>query len=103
MSEVKHFTAWLVNARSCLDQDNMDVTVLEDELTGAENPDDPGDWATDGTKDPAFYAVTSVDARDGETDDAIREAEGLLAAAGWTVAGPWAGVDCGYIAVVAAL
>jgi hypothetical protein len=94
-----HFTAWLVNDTSCLDQDCMDITVLEDWLIGGDAEDD-GNWSTDSGKAPAFYAVTSVNAKDGDIDDAITEADDLMTAAGWRVVGEWDAVDNAYIVTV---
>lgn len=39
----EHYTAWLVTDTTCLDQPKCDVSVLQDELIGA----DPGDTGTD--------------------------------------------------------
>jgi hypothetical protein len=94
---IRHFTAWLVNIPSCLDQDFMDLTVLEDELIG--DPDD-GNWATDSSKEPAFYAITTVDALDGDVEDAQREAKELLTAAGWSIVGDWDVTDNAYVVTV---
>ena len=95
-----HFTAWLVNDASCLDQSNCDLTVLEDQLIGAD-PEDDGSWSTDTSKDTALYAVTDVDASDCDIEDAINQAEQMLAAAGWTIAGTsWEAVDNAYIVTV---
>ncbi|MFI9331983.1 hypothetical protein ACIGZJ_31130 [Kitasatospora sp. NPDC052868] len=91
-----HFTAWLVNDRSALDGDDCDVTVLADQADNWKNG--KPDWSSTG--DPLFHALTGVDARDGDTDQAIREAEQLLEAAGWRVTGTWDAVDTGYVAVV---
>ncbi|HEU4673175.1 MAG TPA: hypothetical protein VFS32_09775 [Candidatus Limnocylindrales bacterium] len=86
------FVAWLTTDPTCLDQDNADVVVLRDEKDVA-----PGE-----ANEPLFSAVTSVDAADGDHGDAIREAESLLADAGWRVTGDWEPVPTGYIAAVAA-
>jgi hypothetical protein len=92
-----HFTAWLVNDTTCLDQPNMDITVLEDELISAD-PQDQRAWASKG--DPIFHAVTTVDAAHGNIDDAIREAENLLAAAGWRTTGDWEAADTAYTVTI---
>lgn len=88
MSTQRHFTAWMVNDPSALDQPCMDVTVLEDQLIGAD-PADDGAWITDSSKPTAFYAITTVDAREGDGSDGCSEAEDLMAAAGWRLAGKW--------------
>lgn len=94
-----HFTAWLVNAASYLDQPCMDVAILQDQLIGG-NPDDDGDWATDTTQPQAFYAVTTVDARDGDAKDGCDEAEDLMRQAGWRTVGAWDAVDNAYTVTV---
>ncbi|MCB5181510.1 hypothetical protein [Streptomyces antimicrobicus] len=86
--ERTHYTAWLANDPSCLEQSCMDVTVLEDRLIGGD-PDDPDDWTADTSRPTAFYAVTTVDARDGQGADGIAEAEALMRAAGWRVVSDW--------------
>jgi hypothetical protein len=96
---VRHFTAWLVNDASALDQDCMDLTILEDELRG-EDPTDDGNWSTDTSKPTAFYAVTTVSAEDGDIDDAITEAVDLMATAGWSIVGKWDTTDNAYIVTV---
>lgn len=96
----RHFTAWLVNDPSCLDQGCMDITIWEDALIGGD-PERDGDWATDSTKDQSFYAVTTVDARDGDVQDAMDEAATLMGAAGWHTVGKWDAVDNAYIVTVA--
>jgi hypothetical protein len=95
-----HFTAWLVNDTSCLDQGCMDITVMEDTLIGGD-PDSDRDWSCDATKEPEFYAVTTVDARDGDVKDAMDEAEDLMGMKGWRVVGKWDAVDNAYIVTVA--
>jgi hypothetical protein len=94
-----HFTAWLVNDTSCLDQPCMDITVLEDELLG-EDPADHAAWTTDSSKPIAFHALTTVDARDGDIDRGIAEAEAAMDAAGWRIVGAWDAVDNAYIVPV---
>ncbi|MFF3547093.1 hypothetical protein ACFYXD_35310 [Streptomyces platensis] len=96
---VRHFTAWLVNDPSALDQPCMDIAILEDELI-AGDPEDDGSWGTDSSKPTAFYAVTKVDARDGDAQDGIDEAEDLMSAAGWRTVGNWDTVDNAYIVTV---
>lgn len=113
-----HFTAWLVNDTSCLDQGCMDITVLEDCITGYREGEVVGDidlatgrgdlhreeipvWSTDTTKPQAFYAVTAVDARDGDVKTAMDEAADLMSAAGWRIVGDWDAVDNAYIVTVA--
>lgn len=87
----EHFTAWLTTDTSCLDQACADVVVLRDELRG--EPDDPNAWSSTG--DPLFTATTTVDAKDGDQADAMREAEELLQAAGWELDGKWEPVTTG--------
>jgi len=97
MSE--HFTAWITTDASALPHGNIDVTVLADEITGykGENDETPV-WGSTG--DPLFYAETDIDARDGDRDALIHQAEKMLRDAGWSVAEPWDGVDTGYVATV---
>lgn len=95
----RHFTAWLVNVPSCLDQPFMDLTVLEDELIGGDAEDD-AEWATDGSKEPAFYAITTVNALDGDDEDGQREAKELLTDAGWSIVGDWDVTDNAYVITV---
>jgi hypothetical protein len=97
--EQTHFTAWLVNDTSCLDQDCMDITVLQDVLIGGD-PDDDGNWATDTGKPQAFYAVTTVNAQDGDAKDGVDQAELLMGQAGWRLTGQWGAVPNAYIATV---
>lgn len=85
-----NFVAWLTTDITCLDQGCADVVVLRDEADVAPGEDN----------EPLFSAVTTVDARDGDHDDAIREAELLLARAGWRVNGTWEPVTTGCIAAV---
>ncbi|MFF8610866.1 hypothetical protein ACF06X_33710 [Streptomyces sp. NPDC015346] len=93
-----HFTAWLVNDPSCLDGPTCDITILEDELLGDDSAG--GGWATDSSKEPAFYALTQVDAENGDIDDAIREAEALMGEAGWRTVADWDAVDNAYVVTV---
>ncbi|MBB1253065.1 hypothetical protein H3146_06735 [Streptomyces sp. OF3] len=95
----RHFTAWLVNDPSCLDTAACDVTVLEDQLIGGD-PDSDDDWSTDSSKPIAFHATTTIDARDGDIDQAISEAEQLMDEAGWKTAGDWKPVPNAYIVTV---
>jgi hypothetical protein len=94
-----HFTAWLVNDASCLDQGCMDISILEDLLL-TNDGDDDGDWATDAGKPAAFYAVTTVDAKDGDIDDAITEARHLMENAGWRIVGDWDATPNAYTVTV---
>jgi hypothetical protein len=93
-----HFTAWVTTTTSALDQDNIDVTILEDEEIGDPEGGD-GTWACKGG-DALFYAITSVPAEDGDTAQALREAEELMRDAGWTTVGKWDDVDTGCIITV---
>lgn len=110
-----HFTAWLVNDTSALDQDCMDVTILEDEISGYRDGEisgeyDPhtGEAAIEQTEQPiwsstsqqVFYAVTTVNAKDGDVKDGCDEAETLMAQAGWRIVGDWDAVDNAYIVTV---
>ena len=95
----RHFTAWMVNAPSALDQGCMDITILEDELIGAD-PEDDGAWSTDTSKPTAFYTVTTIDARDGDAEDGCDEAEDLMRDTGWRTVGNWEAVDNAYIVTV---
>lgn len=88
---MEHFTAWLTTDPSCLDQGCADVVVLRDELRG--EADDPNAWAS--TSDERFSAATTVDAKDGDAEDAMREAEQLLEAGGWKLDGDWEPVTTG--------
>lgn len=92
----EHFTAWLTTDTSALAGDNADVVVLADELRG--EPDDPNAWSS--TSDERFSAVTTVNAAEGDIEDAIREANDLLAAAGWSRVGEWESVTTGCIVTV---
>lgn len=99
-----HFTAWLVNDRSCLDQDNCDITVLADDITTVIDygPDgsevEKSEYSSTGA--PVFYGITGVDARDGDIEDAIREAEEMLDDAGWSTTGNWEAVGTSYVVEV---
>ena len=96
-----HFTAWLTNDPSCLTGPVCDVTVLQDEAVSyraAEDGTETPVWGSTG--DPLFQAVTTVEAKNGDHDDAISQAKDLLANAGWTVTGEWDAVGTGYIATV---
>lgn len=96
-----HFTAWLTNDRSALDGDTCDVVVLADEASSYDIDGDGNEtpvWSSTGT--PLLAAVTGVDAMDGDPDQAISEAEQLLAAAGWRTTGEWDAVPTGYITTV---
>lgn len=93
---MEHFTAWLTTDPGALDQGCADVVVLRDELRG--EPDDPNAWAS--TSDEQFKAATTVDAKDGDHENAQREAEEQLEAAGWEMDGKWEATDTGYIVTV---
>ncbi|MFE6868291.1 hypothetical protein ACFVFS_17215 [Kitasatospora sp. NPDC057692] len=98
-----HFTAWLVNDRSALESDNCDVTVLPDRpLIYIEDADGEEveviNWESTGTG--VFHAVTNVDARHGDDEDAIRETEQLLEEAGWRITGKWEPLDTAYVTEV---
>lgn len=100
----KHFTAWVTNDTSCLVGKNVDVTVLADEIVGFET--DSSGFETDTPKwgcagdDPLMHAETTVDAKDGDIDDALREAKELLEAAGWAIDGEWDVTPTSYVVTV---
>lgn len=111
----RHYTAWMTNDSSCLSGTFMDVTVIEDiaisydeEIVSEEYDADTGEilrevvevpvWASQGPQ--MFYAETGVDARDGDAEDGIREAEALMEKAGWKVVEAWEATDTSYIATV---
>jgi hypothetical protein len=77
----------------------MDITILQDLLLCGDDDDDRN-WSTDIGKPQAFYAVTTVDAKDGDIDDAIVEARHLMESAGWRIAGDWDATDNAYIVTV---
>lgn len=96
-----HFTAWLVNAPSCLDTEFMDVAVIEDEAISYKVDDDGAEtpvWASQG--DRVLNAVTTVSAKGGDIDVAKDQAEDLLKAAGWQTVGDWDVTDNAYIVTV---
>lgn len=94
---VTHFTAWLANDPSALETDCVDISIIEDELIGGD-PENDSDWASQGGV--KFHAVTSVNAEDGDIDDAQTEAEALMDAAGWRIVGNWDATDNAYIVTV---
>lgn len=99
MTTQTHFTAWLVNDSSCLDQENCDLTVLQDTLISGD-PESAGSWGTDSSKPQAFYGVTSVSAKDSDIDAALVEAEVMLRDAGWRTVGAWDVVPNAYTITV---
>lgn len=96
MSDITHFRAWLVN--DPLDQENCDIFILEDKCIG--EPGDECSWSTDTTKNPAFYALAAVNAKDGAIEDACREAERVMRLAGWQTVGDWETTANAYTATV---
>ncbi len=86
-----NFYAWITTDTTCLDQGCADVVVLRDE-----NDVQPGE-----TNEPLFTATTTVNAKDGDHEDAIREAVDLLESAGWKMNGDWEPITTGYLAGVA--
>ncbi|MGQ4353206.1 hypothetical protein [Streptomyces drozdowiczii] len=92
-----HFTAWLTTTPSALDQDNIDITVLEDENIGGDG--DEINWVCQGGE-AEYTGVTSIPAKDGDHKTAQSEAVDLLREAGWDTAGSWEAVDTGYIVTV---
>ncbi|MGW5353385.1 hypothetical protein ACWERV_23100 [Streptomyces sp. NPDC004031] len=101
-----HFTAWITKDPQFLETDRMDVLIMEDTVMVPQTTPDGRRiqiWETDGNM--VFYAVTSVDAREGDVYDAMKEAELLMQQAGWRTVGPWGLVpeapnDHEYIATV---
>lgn len=81
------FTAWLTTDRSATATDTCDVVVLKDDST------DPENWEH-------YHGTTTVDARTGDHDDAIKQAEDLLDDAGWRTVGTWSAVPTGYVITV---
>lgn len=113
----QHFTAWLVNDTSCLDQGCMDVSVLEDRVISYRTQEKSSEydpvtggvtveeeeipqWTTDSSKPPAFYAVTTVDAKSGDVADGQAEAVELMRAAGWATVGGWDVLPNAYVVTV---
>lgn len=98
--EIRHFTAWLVNDRTCVLNGLMDLTVLEDKLIG-DDPEDHGNWTTDSSKkEHPFYAETTVSVEDGDVADAMDEAEDLLEKAGWRMVDEWDITPNAYVVTV---
>lgn len=93
----RHFTAWLVNISSCLDQPNCDLTVIEDELIG-EDPENHDAWFS--TTEHPFYGITDVPAEDGDIDLAKEQSETMLSVRGWRTVGDWRATENAYIIVV---
>lgn len=91
-----HFTAWLSTSADVTDG-VCDVAVLADTVVNYKGENEPV-WESTG--DPLFTAPTTVDTEDGDHADAQRQAERLLADAGWTLAGRWEAVDTGYVVTV---
>lgn len=91
MTNTGYYTAWLTNAPSALDGTLTEVTVLPDKIVGERD----GQPDRTSVGNPLFHAVTTVDARDGDEDQATREAEDLLTPAGWRLTGDWRGVTTG--------
>ncbi|MFD3336130.1 hypothetical protein ACFWV1_26305 [Streptomyces sp. NPDC058700] len=94
-----HFTAWLTNDASCLDQPCIDLTVLEDTLNG--DSDDNASWVTDSGKERAFYAVTTVEADADDISEAFVQAKDLLEDANWQIVGDWEATPNAYVVTVA--
>lgn len=100
----RHFTAWMVNDPSCLDQPCMDVTVIEDkidsyrEVTTLQETEEIPEWVSSGEQ--MFHAVTTVNAKEGDAEDGISQAVDLLGEAGWRVVGTWEAVANAYLATV---
>jgi hypothetical protein len=97
-----HFTAWLVNDTSALETAACDITILQDEINGYRTDDEGNEttpeWTSTDTQ--MFHAVTTVDAKEGDINDAITEATDLMSKAGWTTVGDWEAVDIAYVITV---
>lgn len=98
MSEITHFTAWLVNDATALSGPHMDVTVMQDTLIG--DPEDHDSWVTDTSKGTPFYAETTVPVDGGRVEDAQDEVRHLLENDGWRIAGEWAATPNAYVVPV---
>lgn len=111
----RHYTAWMANDSSIVMGDRMDITILEDEIVGYRQEEvgceydmETGEFTVEREEIPVwesrgpqmFYAGTEVDARDGDAQDGIREAEALMEKSGWKVVGDWEATDNSYIATV---
>lgn len=79
------FTAWLTTDPSALETGAIDVVVLANDEDGQS------------TGDPIWQAVTSVSHDSDDIEPAVKEAEELLADAGWRKVGGWEPVGTGYI------
>jgi hypothetical protein len=105
-----HYTAWMTNDPSCLSGPFMDVTVLEDEVSGYKDGEVTDSetmereqlpqWTTKSGDSQMFHAETGVRAADGEAQDGIREAKTLLEQAGWRTVGEWEATPNSYTATV---
>ncbi|TVL89794.1 hypothetical protein [Streptomyces sp. SAJ15] len=98
-----HFTAWLTTDRTCLEDDQCDVTVLADKIAGYEFDSNGFEtntpvWTSVG--DPLWYAKTSHTADEDDDQSALEEAEELLEKAGWRLVGGWEAVTTGCTATV---
>lgn len=95
----RHFTAWLTTDPSALTGGTVDVSILEDTLTG-EDPADDTSWSCDGSKEPVFFSLTGTDTLAGNHQTAQDQADQLMRESGWTRMSDWIAVDCGYLATV---
>lgn len=95
----EHFTAWVTTDTTVLPGENIDVSVLEDELTGYKGDDEEFPMY-ESVGEPVFYFETDVNARAGQPDDMLRQIANTLRESGWTVVSRWDGVATGYIATV---
>lgn len=93
-----HFTVWVCNDPSSLEGSNCDVEVKADKPLAYYDDEQRISWESTG--DPLLRAVTSVDARDGDIDQALREAKGMLEEAGWEITGKWEALADAYVAEV---
>lgn len=93
-----HHTAWITTDTSALPGDNIDITVLADEIATYQGDEQTPVYQSTG--DPVFYAETGISARDDQPDDLTRQAEKTLRGSGWSVVGDWEGIDTGYVATV---
>lgn len=99
MTTTEHFTAWITTDTSALPGENIDLTVLADEISGYrdENETEPV-WQSTG--DPLLHAETETSASEGDPADALRQAETILRESGWSLAGKWNAVDSGFTVTV---
>ena len=101
---MSHYTAFVTTDPTCLDGEYCDVVILTDEVMGWHNSTD-GDgkttskpiWESSG---PQMYSAPTTVRTDEDHDDAIKDAVGILATAGWHIVGQWEAIATGYCATV---